>query len=55
MNEHQAITEAMQSTPNVFDFIQGQKDCRDGKAHASKSESYDQGYSLQYHIEQSKG
>lgn len=55
MSEQQAITQAMQETPNVFDFIKGQKDCRDGKKHENGSESYNQGYDLQYHIEQSRG
>jgi len=38
------------------DFIQGQRDCRDGKPHESgKPEAYDQGYNFQYQIEAMMG
>ena len=34
-------------------FLQGQQDCRDGKAHqGGKGESYDRGYATQYEMEQ---
>lgn len=34
-------------------FLQGQKDCLDGKPHKSgKGESYDRGYAAQYEMEQ---
>ncbi len=35
------------------DFLQGQRDCRDGKSHeAGKSDAYDRGYGTQYEAEQ---
>lgn len=38
---------------NADEFMQGQKDCRDGKPHeAGKGESYDRGYAAQYEWEQ---
>lgn len=38
---------------NLFEFIQGQKDCRDGVQHvAGKGESYDAGFSTEYAAEQ---
>ena len=41
---------------DLFEFIQGQADCRDGVPHeAGNSESYDAGYSAQYHLEQIEG
>jgi hypothetical protein len=37
----------------VSEFIDGQRDCRDGKPHFDgKGESYDAGYSAQYQLEQ---
>lgn len=37
----------------VDDFIQGQKDCKNGLPHTSgKSKDYDYGYSYQYELEQ---
>lgn len=37
----------------VSEFIDGQKDCRDGKPHSDgKGASYDAGYSTQYQLEQ---
>lgn len=37
----------------VSEFIDGQRDCRDGKPHLDgKGESYDAGYSTQYQLEQ---
>ena len=36
----------------VMDFIDGQKDCRDGVEHQSgKSEDYDKGYAAQYELD----
>jgi len=32
-------------------FIQGQKDCRDGKPHHDKGEDYNAGYNAQYTLE----
>lgn len=33
-------------------FLQGQKDCQDGKPHESgKGEDYDRGYACQYELE----
>lgn len=41
---------------NVNEFIDGQKDCRDGKPHFDgKGASYDAGYSTQYTLEQING
>ena len=37
---------------DIGDFIDGQRDCRDGVAHQDKSESYNAGYSAQYTLEQ---
>ena len=35
------------------DFLQGQKDCKDGITHKEgKSDAYDRGYSTQYTLEQ---
>lgn len=40
----------------VSEFIDGQKDCRDGKPHVDgKGASYDAGYSTQYALEQING
>lgn len=37
----------------VSEFIDGQRDCRDGKPHADgRGESYDAGYSTQYQLDQ---
>ena len=37
------------------DFVQGQRDCRDGKPHQEgKPEAYDSGYSFQYQLEQNQ-
>ena len=37
----------------VGDFLQGQRDCKDGVAHESgKSKDYDSGFNYQYWIEQ---
>lgn len=41
---------------NVQEFIQGQKDCKEGNpAPRDASEHYLQGYSFQYHLEQAQG
>lgn len=38
---------------NTDQFIQGQRDCRDGKPHeAGKGADYDRGYAAQYEYEQ---
>lgn len=40
----------------VSEFIEGQRDCRDGKPHLDgKGASYDAGYSAQYTLEQING
>jgi len=40
---------------NADEFLQGQKDCRDGVPHESgKSDSYDRGYNCQYQHEQNQ-
>lgn len=37
---------------NIGEFIDGQKDCRDGIPHKQgMTESYDRGYSCQYELE----
>ncbi|MBK8187625.1 MAG: hypothetical protein IPK77_10550 [Cellvibrio sp.] len=37
----------------ISDFLDGMKDCRDGKLHQmGMSDSYDAGYSSQYELEQ---
>jgi hypothetical protein len=41
---------------DLFDFIRGQHDCREGVPHKSgMSESYDRGYSAEYQLEQIQG
>ncbi len=38
-----------------YDFLNGQRDCRDGSPHQSgRSFDYDRGYSAQYELEQIK-
>ena len=38
---------------NSVEFIQGQQDCKEGRAHkAGNTASYDAGYSAQYGLEQ---
>lgn len=38
---------------NSYEFMRGQKDCRDGLPHREgQSESYDRGYAAQYQLEQ---
>ena len=36
----------------LFEFIRGQKDCKEGKEHKSGSEHYDRGYAAEYELEQ---
>ena len=49
------MTEIAQAQP-MDNFIQGQKDCRDGKPHQSgQPEAYDSGYNFQYQLEQIQG
>ena len=44
------------ATQPMDSFIQGQKDCRDGKPHkAGKPEAYDEGFRFQYELEQIMG
>ena len=41
---------------NMDSFIDGQRDCRDGKPHQpGKPEAYDQGYNFQYQLEAIQG
>lgn len=41
---------------DVFDFVRGQADCREGVQHQDgKGESYDAGYSCEYQLEQIQG
>lgn len=40
---------------DVFEFIQGQTDCREGVPHKSGTESYDAGYQTEYAREQMMG
>jgi hypothetical protein len=57
MNNNGAIimTEIAQAQP-MDRFIQGQRDCRDGKPHQpDKPEAYDQGYGFQYQLEAIQG
>lgn len=38
---------------DIHEFVNGQKDCRNGVSHeAGRSESYDRGYSFEYEFEQ---
>jgi len=38
---------------DIFDFLQGQLDCREGVVHIDgKGESYDAGYSTEYNLQQ---
>ncbi len=49
----QATIKFNNSDNNIFEFIKGQRDCRNGAPHqAGHTESYDNGYSFQYHLEQ---
>ena len=52
MDIQKETEKAMMNTSNVFEFVKGQSDCKQGKPHLSKSESYDQGYAFQYELEQ---
>lgn len=36
----------------ISDFLQGQKDCRNGKPHKSGSAEYNRGYNVEYELEQ---
>ena len=41
---------------DIDSFIDGQRDCRDGKPHQlGKSEAYDSGYNFQYQLEAIQG
>lgn len=55
-DKHSAQIAEIACNYNVNEFIDGQKDCRDGKPHFDgKGESYDAGYSAQYTLEQING
>lgn len=44
------------SNHDIHDFVNGQKDCRNGMPHKDgHGESYDAGYSFQYELEQITG
>jgi hypothetical protein len=53
---HSPITKKeteMETTIDVSEFMQGQRDCRDGVDHkAGQSDSYNRGYATQYEWEQ---
>jgi hypothetical protein len=49
---HRTYVELTANEPIVAEFIDGQRDCRDGVEHQSRSESYDRGYAAQYELEQ---
>lgn len=40
---------------DINEFIDGQRDCRDGVPHKDGTESYNAGYAAQYHLEQIQG
>ena len=43
--------ESIKANYNVIEFVEGQRDCKQGKPHETgKSESYDAGYSCQYEL-----
>jgi len=52
MNIQQENEKALDGVVSVSDFIMGQRACKDGKPHQSKSESYNRGYAFQYELEQ---
>jgi hypothetical protein len=42
----------MKSAPNIPDFIDGQRDCKEGnQADSKRSESYHRGYAAEYQLE----
>lgn len=40
---------------DINEFIDGQRDCRDGVPHKDGTESYNAGYAAQYQLEQIQG
>ena len=53
MNNHSHQIAQIAINYDINEFIDGQKDCRDGVPHkAGMSESYDAGYSAEYQLEQ---
>ena len=40
---------------NADEFLKGQKGCKEGVPHETKSESYNRGYAAQYDLEQIQG
>lgn len=51
-----AITAKEACNYNVHEFVQGQRDCRDGVKHFDgKGESYDAGFNFEYQMEQILG
>lgn len=58
MDQHSHQIAQIAINYDINEFIDGQKDCRDGVPHkAGMSESYDRGYSVQYELQeiQSRG
>jgi hypothetical protein len=44
---------ALPKTPNISDFADGQRDCKEGKeADMTRSDDYIRGYDVQYQLEQ---
>lgn len=55
MNENQLRSQIAETacSYDVFDFVRGQADCRDGVPHKDgNGESYDAGYRCEYELEQ---
>ncbi len=51
-----AYTASVAVNYNIGEFIDGQRDCRDGVAHFDgKGDSYDTGYAFEYQMEQARG
>lgn len=58
MNENQLKSQISETARHydVFDFVRGQADCRDGVPHKDgNGESYDAGYRCEYELEQVMG
>jgi len=58
MSEQQLATQIAETASHydIGDFIDGQRDCRDGATHQDgKGDSYDAGYNAQYTLEQMRG
>lgn len=55
MNENQLKSQIAETARHydVFDFVRGQADCRDGIPHKDgKGESYDAGYRFEYELQE---